>query len=175
MLIRKWKKKAIEFSRIERIEEELLRQVPACCELDEGSNAESRIFPAPADANEQDLLQDWKEFVRPELRHLFRSAKETVEADLGLLKMKIGHLGRFLVPLEHAEPWLNALNQARLILAAKYEFSEAELSALEAPRTFSQRELVLHQINFYAAIQERIIEILTIGEDQKGSGEPGDR
>jgi len=83
MLIRKWKKKAIEFSRIERIEEELLRQVPACCELDEGSNAESRIFPAPADANEQDLLQDWKEFVRPELRHLFRSAKETVEADLG--------------------------------------------------------------------------------------------
>jgi hypothetical protein len=171
MLIRKWKKKAIEFSRIERIEEELLRQVPACCELDEGSNAESRIFPAPADANEQDLLQDWKEFVRPELRHLFRSAKETVEADLGLLKMKIGHLGRFLVPLEHAEPWLNALNQARLILAAKFEFSERELSAFDLPRTFTQRELVLHQINFYAAIQERIIEILNTGEDLKSSGE----
>ncbi len=170
MLIRKWKKKAIEFSRIERIEAELLRQVPACCELDPGSNAESRIFPAPADATQPDLVQDWNEYVRPELQHLFRSAKETVEADLGLLKMKVGHLGRFLVPMEHGEPWLNALNQARLILAAKYEFSEAELSALESPKTFSQRELVLHQINFYAAIQERIIEILGTGDAE----EPGD-
>lgn len=173
MLIRKWKKKAIEFSRIERIEAELLRQVPACCELDQGSNAESRIFPVPADATELNLLQDWNEYVRPELKHLFLSAKETVEADLGQLKMKVGHLGRFLVPMEHGEPWLNALNQARLILAAKYEFSEAELSALESPKTFSQRELVLHQINFYAAIQERIIEILGTGDDQKSSEEPG--
>jgi hypothetical protein len=33
--------------------------------------------------------------------------------------------------------------------------------------------LVLHQINFYAAIQERIIEILNDGEEQKGSEESG--
>jgi hypothetical protein len=88
--------------------------------------------------------------------------------------MKLGHLGRFLVPMEHGEPWLNALNQARLILAAKYEFSEAELSALESPKTFSQRELVLHQINFYAAIQERIIEILATGDDQRSPEQSGD-
>jgi hypothetical protein len=171
MLIRKSKNKAIEFSRIEQIEAELLKQVPACCELDEGSDAESRIFPAPANATEPDLLRDWEEYVRPELRHLFRSAKETVETDLESLKMKVGRLGRFVVPLEHGESWLNALNQARLILAAKFEFSERELSAFDLPRTFSQRELVLHQINFYAAIQERIIEMLNIGEDQKGSEE----
>jgi hypothetical protein len=173
MLIRKWKKKAIEFSRIEQIEAELLRQIPACCDLDEGSKAESRIFPSPTNATDPDLVRDWDEFVRPELRHLFRSAKETVEEDLGLLKMKVGHLGRFLVPLDHGEPWLNALNQARLILAAKYEFSEAELSKFDLPGTFSQRELVLHQINFYAAIQERIIEILSTGEDHKGAEEGG--
>jgi hypothetical protein len=171
MLIRKSKNKAIEFSRIEQIEAELLKQVPACCELDEGSDAESRIFPAPANATEPDLLRDWEEYVRPELRHLFRSAKETVETDLESLKMKVGRLGRFVVPLEHGESWLNALNQARLILAAKFEFSERELSAFDLPRTFSQRELVLHQINFYAAIQERIIEILNIGQDQKGPEE----
>ena len=173
MLIRKWKKKAIEFSRIEQIEAELLRQIPACCDLDEGSKAESRIFPSPTNATDPDLVRDWDEFVRPELRHLFRSAKETVEEDLGLLKMKVGHLGRFLVPLDHGEPWLNALNQARLILAAKFEFSEAELSKFDLPGSFSQRELVLHQINFYAAIQERIIEILSTGEDHKGAEEGG--
>src|SRR3984957_3373988 len=169
MLIRKWKNKAIELSRIEQIEAELLKQVPACCELDEGSDAESRIFPAPANATEPDLLRDWEEYVRPELRHLFRSAKETVETDLESLKMKVGRLGRFVVPLEHGESWLNALNQARLILAAKFEFSERELSAFDLPRTFSQRELVLDQINFYAAIQARIIEILNTGEDPRGS------
>ena len=65
MLIRKWKKKAIEFSRIEQIEAELLRQVPACCELDEGSAGKSRIFPAPADASEADLLRDWEEICPP--------------------------------------------------------------------------------------------------------------
>jgi hypothetical protein len=170
MLIRKWKKKSIEFSRIEQIEAELLRQVPACCELDESGNAAARIFPSPIDTPDPEFLRDWDEYVRPELRHLFRSAKETVEMDLGSLKMKVGHLGRFLVPLEHGEPWLNALNQARLILAAKFEFSETELSSFDLSRTFSQRELVLHQINFYAAIQERIIEILNSGEE-KGSGE----
>jgi hypothetical protein len=173
MLIRKWKKKAIEFSRIEQIEAELLRQIPACCDLDEGSKAESRIFPSPTNTTDPDLVRDWDEFVRPELRHLFRSAKETVEEDLDLLKMKVGRLGRFLVPLDHGEPWLNALNQARLILAAKFEFSEAELSKFDLPGTFSQRELVLHQINFYAAIQERIIEILSTGEDHKGAEEGG--
>jgi hypothetical protein len=171
MLIRKWKKKAIEFSRIEQIEAELLRQVPACCDLDQGSKAETRIFPSPMDTTDPDLLRDWDEYVRPELRQLFRSAKETVEADLSSLKMKVGHLGRFSVPLEHGEPWLNALNQARLILASKFEFSEAELSAFDLARTFSQRELVLHQINFYAAVQERIIEILNAGEDEKSPGE----
>jgi hypothetical protein len=173
MLIRKWKKKAIEFSRIEQIEAELLRQIPTCCDLDEGSKAESRIFPSPTNTTDPDLVRDWDEFVRPELRHLFRSAKETVAEDLGLLKMKVGHLGRFLVPLDHGEPWLNALNQARLILAAKFEFSEAELSKFDLPGTFSQRELVLHQINFYAAIQERIIEILSTGEDHRGAEEGG--
>jgi hypothetical protein len=166
MLIRKWKQKAIEFSRIERIEAELLKQVPVCCEFDEGSSAAARLFPSPTGASDRDLLRDWDEFVRPELRHLFVSAKKTVQEDLGSLKMKVGHLGRFLVPLEHAERWLNALNQARLVLAAKFEFSEAELSAFEPPKTFSQRELVLHQINFYAAIQERIIEILTASDEK---------
>ena len=167
MLIRKWKQKAIEFSRIERIEAELLKQVPSCCEFEEGSNAAARIFPNPTDKSDRDLLRDWDEFVRPELRHLFVSAKETVEEDLASLKMKVGHLGRFLVPLEHGERWLNALNQARLVLAEKFQFSEKELSAFEPAKTFSQRELVLHQINFYAAIQERIIEILMVSDERR--------
>jgi Domain of unknown function (DUF2017) len=160
MLIRKWKQNAFEFSRIERIEAELLKQVPLCCEFEGNSKVESRIFPVPAARTEEEFLKDWNVFVRPELRSLFLSAKQVVESDLTTLKTKLGVLGRFLVPLDHGEPWLNTLNQARLVLATKFEFTEAELSTFDLPRTFSERELVLHQINFYAAIQERLIEIL---------------
>jgi hypothetical protein len=160
MLIRKWKQKAFEFSRIERIEAELLKRVPLCCEFDENSAVSSRIFPDPAAPTEREFIEDWNELVRPELRRFFLSAKQIVESDLDALKTKLGRLSRFLVPLDHGEPWLNTLNQARLVLATKFEFTEAELSAFDLPRTFSRREVVLHQINFYAAIQERLIEIL---------------
>jgi Domain of unknown function (DUF2017) len=171
MLIRKWKQKAFEFSRIERIEAELLRQVPRSCEFDENSAVSSRIFPDPAAPTEKEFLEDWNELVRPELRRLFLSAKQIVESDLATLKTKLGLLSRFLVPLDHGEPWLNTLNQARLVLATKFEFTEAELSTFDLPRTFSERELVLHQINFYAAIQERLIEILMETRDGRNTSD----
>jgi len=52
------------------------------------------------------------------------------------------------------------LNQARLILATKFNFSDRELSLHEAPKWFSRRDLVLQQINFYAEIQERMIDAI---------------
>jgi hypothetical protein len=101
--------------------------------------------------------------VRPELRHLFLSARKVVEEDLAAMTRRPGKISQLLVPMVHAESWLNALNQARLVLATKYDFSEAELSFNQTPKTFSRRDLVLLQINFYAAVQERLIEILGEG------------
>jgi hypothetical protein len=98
--------------------------------------------------------------VRPELRHLFLSARKTVEADLENLLDRPGRLGRLIVPRAHGDAWLNTLNQARLVLASKFDFSDEELSMHEVPKSFSRRDLVLLQINFYAAIQERIIDAL---------------
>ena len=71
-----------------------------------------------------------------------------------------GFPSRLVILCVHGEAWLNALNQARLILATQFEFSDEELSLHEVPRSFSRRDLVLLQINFYAAIQERIIDAL---------------
>jgi hypothetical protein len=47
-----------------------------------------------------------------------------------------------------------------LILATKFNFSDRELSMHESPKWFSRRDLVLQQINFYAEIQERIIDAI---------------
>jgi hypothetical protein len=52
------------------------------------------------------------------------------------------------------------LNQARLILATKFKFSDRELSMHETPKWFSRRDMVLQQINFYAEIQERMIDAI---------------
>ncbi len=160
MLIRRLKENSIELVDIEPIEAELLRQVPVVCESGGDSRSEARLFSSPADSGEGQLLNDWAEYVRPELKHLFLTAWNTVKEDLEKLSNKPGRLGRLIVPRAHSDAWLNALNQARLILATKYNFSDRELSMHEAPKWFSRRDVVLQQIHFYAEIQERIIDAI---------------
>jgi Domain of unknown function (DUF2017) len=160
MMIRRWKDKSIEFSRIEPIEAELLKQVPTAADPEDEKKAEERLYPAPTSQETSGMVKDWDEFVRPELRHLFLSARKVVEEDLATITRRPGKISHLVVPLAHAEPWLNALNQARLVLATRYDFTEAELSFNHPPQTLSKRDLVLLQINFYAAVQERLIEIL---------------
>src|ERR1700747_2218123 len=160
MLIRRLKESAIELMDIEPIEADLLRQVPGICESGGDSRSEARMFSSPADSSEGQFLNDWAEYVQPELRHLFQSARNTVKEDLENLSDRPGRLGGLVVPRAHSDAWLNALNQARLILATKFNFSDTELSMHRAPKWFSRRDLVLQQINFYAEIQERIIDAI---------------
>ena len=167
MLIRRLKEDSIELTEIEPLEAELLRKVPSVCDAGGDPKAESRLFSSPADPGEQQFLTDWDEYVRPELSHLFLSARKTVEADLEKLSDRPGRLSRLVVPLAHGEAWLNTLNQARLVLASKFNLSDQELSMQEVPKSFSRRDLVLLQINFYAAIQERMIDAMDVeGEDE---------
>ena len=166
-MIRRWREKSIEFSRIESIEAELLKQVPAAGDPEGEEKAEERLYPAPTSQGSSAMIKDWNEFVRPELRHLFLSARKVVEEDLAAMTRRPGKISHLVVPLAHAESWLNALNQARLVLATKYDFTEVELSFNHTPKTFSRRDLVLLQINFYAAVQERLIEILQEGPPPK--------
>jgi hypothetical protein len=160
MLIRRLKENSIELMDIEPIEAELLRQVPGVCDSGTDSRSEARLFSNPADPSEGQFLNDWAEYVRPELAHLFLSARNTVNEDLKKLSDYPGRLGRLVVPRAHSDAWLNTLNQARLILATKFNFSDRELSMHEPPKWFSRRDLVLQQINFYAEIQERIIDAI---------------
>jgi hypothetical protein len=160
MLIRRLKENSIELMDIEPIEAELLRQVPGVCDSGGDSRSEARLFSNPANSSEGQFLNDWTEYVRPELRHLFLSARTTFREDLEKLPDSKGRLGRLVIPRTHGDAWLNALNQARLILATKFNFSDRELSMREAPKWFSRRDMALQQINFYAEIQERIIDVI---------------
>lgn len=137
----------------------LMRQIPGLFEED-CIAAEERLFPSPSeDPSEEALREDWKAHVEPELHAVFLSARQVVEADLrGLQESEGNYTLEFSVA--HAESWLNALNQARIFLAAQHRFEEAELSQSGPLAILGERDLAKLQIHFYAALQQWLVEIL---------------
>ncbi len=149
----------LEITEIDPFLAELLRQIPVSANPEAVPAAEQRLYCAPAGPNEKEFCAEWKIYVEPELRRLFQSATETVASDLEQLAEKERPFanGKLRIPREHSDAWLNALNQARLAIAAKYDFSEAELCDHYRSPIGSRRDLSLFQVNFYGFLQEFIL------------------
>ena len=152
----------IEISELDPFLAELLRQVPASASADGVLAAEQRLFTSPANRKETELCAEWKVYVEPELRRLFQSATETVAADLEQINGNEKNLANrtLRIPAKHADAWLSALNQARLVIAAKNNFTESELGDHFRSPIGSRRDLSLFQINFYGFLQEFILRDL---------------
>ncbi len=157
------KGEALEISDLDPFLAELLRQVPGSANPEGEPEAEARLFTHPS--AEKEICAEWKTYVEPELRRLFRSATETVAGDLAQLNgnEKSFRSRTLAIPLEHADAWLNALNQARLVIATKYKFSDEELNDHDRSPIGSRRDLGLFQINFYGFIQEFILREIRCG------------
>ena len=142
---------------------ELLRQIPESADAEGAPEAEARLFSKPS--GESEMCAEWKSYVEPELERLFRSANQTVAADLAQLNGNEKSLrNRALrIPLEHADAWLNTLNQARLVIATKNKFSDEELNDHNRSPIGSRRDLSLFQINFYGFLQEFILREINGG------------
>jgi len=138
---------------------ELLRQIPESAQAKDSPAAEERLFSAPAAAEEKDICAEWKLYVSPELRRLFQSATEIVRQDLEQLQCTDKPFANctLRIPLAHSDAWLNALNQARLAIAATYQFSDHELCDHYRSPLGSRRDLSLFQVNFYGFLQEFIL------------------
>jgi hypothetical protein len=138
---------------------ELLRQIPESANPEQNETAQRRLFSAPAAEAEKEICREWKEYVEPELRRLFESANETVTGDLAQLDGKRRPFANctLRIPIANAEAWLNTLNQARLVIASKYGFSDAELCDHYRSPMGSRRDLSLFQVNFYGFLQECIL------------------
>lgn len=152
----------LQISELDPFLAELLRQIPASTNTDDAPVAESRLYSPPADSARKNICAEWKLYVEPELRRLFRSATETVAADLEQLSgNEKAFANRTLcIPAKNAEAWLNALNQARLVIAAKNEFTDGELGDNYRSPIGSRRDLSLFQVNFYGFLQEFILREL---------------
>ena len=158
MEIRQGKGK-IEIAELDPFLAELLRQIPASANPEGTPAAEQRIFSPPANGSETELCAEWKTYVQPELRRLFQTATQTVAADLEQLNGNEKNLANrtLRIPVKHADAWLSALNQARLVIAAKNNFTETELSDHLRSPIGSRRDLSLFQVNFYGFLQEFIL------------------
>jgi len=148
---------ALQISDLDPFLAELLRQIPLSTNLDGMPEARARLFTQPS--AEAEICAEWKSYVEPELRRLFRSANETVADDLAQINGNEKSLSSCTlhIPIQHADAWLNTLNQARLVIATKYKFSEEELNDHDRSPIGSRRDLGLFQINFYGFLQEFIL------------------
>ena len=149
----------IELSELDPFLAELLRQIPASADTSGAPAAEQRLFSSPANRKETEFCSEWKMYVEPELRRLFQTATETVAADLQQINGNEKSLANrtLRIPGKHADAWLSALNQARLVIAAKNNFTESELNDHFRSPIGSRRDLSLFQVNFYGFLQEFIL------------------
>ena len=120
--------------------------------------AQARLYPDPTGgAGDAQLRCDWKEHVRPGLERLFATSRDIVARDLESLGPN-GQGNKVVIPANHLDAWLNALNQARLVIVEENKFGEQELSGSEPPDLSTRRGLSLLKIHFYAHLQELLVE-----------------
>ena len=150
----------LRLSRLDLFFVELLRQIPVSAEPGDSDAARERLYPAvTADARSN---EDWRAYVHPELKELFTTSADTVRTDLEHFDQVDDTTENyaFEIPADHFDPWLNVLNQARLSLAARFEFEEEEMSQ-NGPRTIETvRDLSLFQVHFYGFLQECLLQDL---------------
>jgi hypothetical protein len=153
----------LEISELDPFLAELLRQIPESTNTDGAEAAQQRLFSSPAPASSVEICAEWKLYVEPELRRLFQTATETVAGDLQQLNGSTKPFANctLRIPTENSDAWLSALNQARLVIAAKYNFTEAELCDHYRSPIGSRRDLGLFQVNFYGFLQEFILHEIT--------------
>jgi hypothetical protein len=155
----------LEISDVDPFLAELLRQIPQSAKTDDSAAAEQRLFSPPAGTSEKEACEEWKLYVKPELRRLFQTAMQTVTGDLEQLAGNESSVRNctLRVPMNHADAWLNALNQARLAIAARCNFTDGELCDHYRSPIGSRRDLSLFQVNFYGFLQEFILREISSG------------
>jgi hypothetical protein len=150
----------LRLARLDLFFVELLRQIPVSADPGDSEAARERLYPVAT--TDKRANEDWRAYVHPELKEFFTSASQTVRGDLETFEQldETTDNWAFEIPAMHFDQWLNVLNQARLSLAARFEFQEKEMNE-NGPRTIETvRDLSLFQVHFYGFLQECLLQDL---------------
>ena len=160
MHIRRCDRDTMELGEMDSLCCEMLRQIVPSANADDDPAVHRRLYSSPCEGREPDFEQDWKNYVEPDLRNLFRSAQEIVEGDLkDFAPAKTLEFSTLLIPVKNLEAWIHTLNQARLAISARNDFTERDM---EAPVSLGgdARTLALFRIHFYGFLQECFLQQL---------------
>jgi hypothetical protein len=154
---------------------DLIRQASEDASIGDSPEGRARLFPSPVAKKEElregEFLEDWNDFVTDDLETQFAGDVGVVLADLdsavpqrSTKEMPERRL-RLDVPLEHAQAWFSALNQARLMLDQKYklhpegenEFAPVLREEDGSGLDMQERLDVYMRYEFYAALQEWLV------------------
>ena len=149
----------VSFEGIDSLLFKMLSEIRHAAELDD-PRVEARFFQTPShDPGAEVLREDWKAFVQPDLHSAFASSREVVEADLRRASRDSSGHRTLLIPRNHIDHWLSALNQARLALFEFHDFSEKEMSN-QPENLEDQRDYALLQVSIYGLMQEWLVSLL---------------
>ncbi|MBI5818571.1 MAG: DUF2017 family protein [Verrucomicrobia bacterium] len=133
--------------------------VPALLAEPQPPAVQERLFPNPS--NQAAINRDWRELIAPELEALWRTNYELMAADLGRVEKDPAHrrYWRVAFPANHAAAWLSALNQARLVMASRWDVTEGDMTrpVEELEPTERGRDIVL--INQLEDVERLFIEV----------------
>lgn len=106
---------------------------------------------------EQSLVEDWQEFVVPDLRESFQDHLAEVGAAVESASYQAeGGAGPIWISPDDADAWYSALNQARLAIEEIHRFGADEHFEVSAMPEIRQAAYI--RSRFYCAIQGLLLE-----------------
>lgn len=142
---------------------ETLKGVPMLLESTD-PRVRDRLLPETCDDEEDE--KQWREHAVPELERLFASRAQLVQRDLdGLRKMPDTVNMVLLVPDEHVNAWLAALNAARLALFVLNDMTGAHLEEEGFLAATSKQQEAVLRINLLAEMQAVMLGEYEVEDD----------
>jgi len=146
----------IALSELNPLLHELLHRIPESADPEGNRAVEGRLYSSPTGGAEPEFDEDWIELVGPDLREHFQSAMDVVREDLEQIP-RDAFDEKAVLRLAHKrlEAWVNALNQARLAIATRHNFSERDMESV--PPEDHPHALPLFQMHLYGFLQEHFL------------------
>ncbi|MEO0414624.1 MAG: DUF2017 family protein [Verrucomicrobiota bacterium] len=143
------------------------------------------LYPSPIVGGEDspehfEALEDWNDFVRPDIQEGFEAAQTVVIKDITSVKndeledltdeeleelpdeLKEGPLWKVEVDRKHTEAWYSTLNQARILMNEAHDLSQSEerfaLMMGDGEDIDPDKMMLLAQYEFFSFIQSALVE-----------------
>jgi hypothetical protein len=130
-----------------------LFELPEILRLRDQPEPHQRLFPDPLQ-HDAESSAEWHRLMDDDLQHLFASAEEIVIRDLTQFDRKAAAI---TFPADHANAWMSALNQARLVLGAKYNVTEADMDDQDLDLTDPRKKALL-QIHLFGWVLQHFVD-----------------